>query len=332
MVQQLKPRQSANYMPKRVIIDTDPGVDDAMAIQFAFNSPELEILGLTTVFGNAHVDVTTSNTLRLVELGGHNYAVAKGADRPIRGEFTSGAAIVHGEDGQGNTWAPQASMSIINLNAEDFIIDQILSNPEEVTIVTLGPLTNLANAATKAPEIIGQVREIVMMGGNAFCPGNATPSAEANVLSDCDAADFVLGLNWPITMVGLDVTHKTILTGSLLDEIANISSTPLHRHVSRAYKYYRDFFQKTNKIDGTFVHDSSVIAYLIDNSLFQRKRYPVRVETTECISRGKTWPSSGESDHEESNKLLPWRDRPHVNICVDVDSKRLIDLLKSRLF
>ncbi len=318
-------------MATKIIIDTDPGVDDAMAIQFALGSEEFEIVGLTTVFGNVDIDTVTTNALRLLHLANRNdIPVAKGASKPLNREFSGGVPFVHGNDGQGNTWKPVSPLFPIKSTAVEFIIETILKFPNEITIAAIGPLTNLALAIEQQPEIQNFVKEIVIMGGNAFCSGNATPAAEANILSDPEAADAVFGAAWPITMVGLDVTHKTILRKDVLSELSKFDS-PINQQVTSAYIFYQDFFIKTNKIEGTYVHDSSVFAYLINKQLYKTIKCPIRVETIESISRGKTWPSLGESDHEEGDALVPWKNRPKINICVDVDSDGVLELLKNRL-
>lgn len=315
----------------KIIIDTDPGIDDSMAIQMALASKEFEILGLTTVFGNVDIHLATINALRLLDLANRpEIPVAKGASTPFKGKFMGGVPFVHGKDGQGNTWQPQSNISHVSIAADEFIIEQVLKFPNQVTIAALGPLTNLASALSKKPEIQNLVKEVVFMGGNAFCAGNATPAAEANMLSDPDAADMVLGASWPITMIGLDVTHKTILSKDILEKIAEFDS-PLNNHVIKAYQFYLDFFMKVNKLDGTFIHDSSVFAYLINKALYKTVNYPVRVETQDGMSKGKTWPSIGESDHEEGKALQPWKNRPKVNICIDVEAQKVVDLIQSRL-
>lgn len=316
---------------KKLIIDTDPGIDDAMAIQMALNSQELDIIGLTTVFGNVDIEQTTVNALRLLDLAGRNdIPVAKGAVHPLKGRFSGGVPFVHGDDGQGNTWNPPSTNSPIGTRAAEFIVENILKYPEEVTLATLGPLTNIAKALALEPRIQKLVKEIVVMGGNAFCEGNATPAAEANIYSDPEAADVVFGADCTLTMVGLDVTHKTLLSKDDIIEISSVES-PLSRQVMHAYKFYQDFFKRVNKVDGTFLHDSSVIAYILNPKLYRTAAYPIRVETKECLGKGKVWPSVGTSDHEDRPALLPWNNRPLVNVCVDVKANEVIELLKSRL-
>ncbi len=315
----------------KLIIDTDPGIDDSMAIQLALASKEFEILGLTTVFGNINVELATINALRLLQLANKvEIPVAKGASKPLKSEFSGGVPFVHGDDGQGNTWQPPGCLSPISTPADEFLIEQVLKFPKQVTIAALGPLTNLAIALSKEPEIQKLVKEIVFMGGNAFCSGNATPAAEANMFSDPDAADLVLGAKWPITMIGLDVTHKTIISKEALEKISEFDS-PLNNHITKAYQFYLDFFRRVNKIDGTYVHDASVFTYLIDRTLYKTVTYPIRVETQDCLSKGKTWPSLGDADHEEGEALQPWKNRPKVTICVDVNSEKVIALMQKRL-
>lgn len=315
---------------RKIIIDTDPGVDDGMAIQLAFNSKEFEILGLTTVFGNVSVELATINALRLIHIANRKVTVSIGASNPLKGVFKDGVPFVHGQDGQGNTWAAKSPLLPNDASASEFIVQQILKHPKEVTLIAIGPLTNLALALELNPSIAELVHEVVIMGGNAFCSGNATPAAEANILSDPDAADIVFGANWPLTMVGLDVTHKVFMHNTILEKIAEIK-TPLNAYVASTFPFYRDFFMKTNKIEGIYVHDSSAIMYCLNPGLFKTIQCPVRVETRNCISKGKTWPSLGDADHEASELLKPWEGRPKINICVDVNAVEVIDIITRRL-
>ncbi|NAS12631.1 nucleoside hydrolase [Poritiphilus flavus] len=315
----------------KIIIDTDPGIDDSMAIQFAFASGAFEILGLTTVFGNVSIDITTTNALRLLDLLDRSEVpVSKGAANPLEGVFGGGVPFIHGDDGQGNTNKPPSKNKAISLPAHEFIIEQVMKFPNELVLVALGPLTNLALALRQKPEIQHKVKEVVLMGGNPFCPGNATPAAEANILSDPLAADEVLGAEWPVTMIGLDVTHRTLLRRSDFDEITQ-NPSPINKHVTSAYLFYLDFFKRANKIEGTYLHDASVFAYLMRPDYYTTENYPVRVATHEGVGRGKTWPSVGDTDQEEREALKPWKGRPKINICVDVEGEKVIELLKSVL-
>ena len=316
---------------KKIILDTDPGVDDAMAIQLAMSAPELEIIGLTTVFGNVPIDLTTENALRLIDLGKRSdIPVVRGADGPLQGSFSGGVPFVHGDDGQGNLWAPRSSLQPHPGTAHDFMIEQILKFPHELTLLTLGPLTNLALALRKQPQIAALVKEVVIMGGNPFCPGNATPVAEANILCDPVAADEVLGAAWPMTMIGLDVTQQVLMRDAVLDEIAGIPGE-LNQHVAAAHRFYRNFFARANGIQGIFVHDSTALIGVIHPEYLQMQSFPIRVETAEVISRGKTWPALGDTDQESSEGWNAWRGRPHVQVGVGVDAESVIREIVRRL-
>jgi inosine-uridine nucleoside N-ribohydrolase len=315
-------------MTYKIIIDTDPGVDDAMAIFLALCSPELEVIGLTTIFGNVTTEMATTNALRLLEIAGRtDIPVAKGADDPLTGPFGGPVPFVHGDDGQGNIFLPPPTSHAVDQSAARFIVEQVMSHPGEVTLVPVGPLTNIALALRLEPRIAQQVREVVIMGGNALGPGNATPSAEANIHNDPEAADVVFGAPWSVTMVGLDVTHQVIISDTQLAEYGQMQN-PLGQHIARIVPFYRDFFHSRSGIDGIYVHDSSAVAYLLDRSLFKTEAWPVRVDRTQDISRGKTWPSIGNTDHINLN---PWRDRPRVTVCVGVDSARLIQMAMQRI-
>jgi inosine-uridine nucleoside N-ribohydrolase len=314
-------------MPRKIIIDTDPGVDDAMAIFFALRSPELELIGLTTIFGNVHTDLATINALRLLEIAGRSdIPVAKGADSPIATPFGGPVPFVHGDDGQGNTFLPLPQGKAVDKSAAQFIIEQVMAAPGEITLVPVGPLTNIALALRLEPRITQHLDEVVIMGGNALCPGNATPAAEANIHNDPEAADVVFGAPWPVTMVGLDVTEKVLMTDTQLASFAGMNN-PMAQHVAKIIPHYRDFFNRVDGIGGIFVHDSSAIAYLLDRTLFKTRQWPIRVDTTSSVSRGKTWPKIRPGELEVDD----WTGRPPVNVCVEVDSQRLIELELSRM-
>lgn len=315
-------------MARKIIIDTDPGVDDTMAIFFALRSPELDVIGLTTIFGNVRTDLATTNALRLLEIAGRtDIPVAKGADDPLAGPFKGPVPYVHGDDGQGNASFPAPQTRAVDQSAAAFLVERIMAAPGEITLVPIGPLTNIALALRLEPRIAQHAREVVLMGGNALSPGNATPAAEANIHNDPEAADVVLGAGWPVTMVGLDVTHKVNLTPEHIARY-EASPDPLAQHVARILPHYRAYFERTNpEMRGIYVHDSSAVAYVIDPTLFETKQWPVRVET-QGFSRGKTWPATGATD---SPVPAAWQNRPRVNVCVAVDAARLIALETERL-
>ncbi|KAA3643021.1 MAG: nucleoside hydrolase [Chloroflexi bacterium] len=312
-------------MARKLLIDTDPGIDDAMAIFYALNSPEFEVIGLTSIFGNAYTEICTQNALRLLEIADRTeIPVAAGADRPLTVEFKGPADFVHGANGQGNANLPAPKIQPINQSAAEFIVDQIKQHPGEVTLAPLGPLTNIALALLLDPTIVDDIHEIVLMGGNAFVPGNASPAAEANILNDPEAADIVFGMQCPITMVGLDVTEKVYMSPEVLDHITSFDN-PESQHLAKILPFYHDFFTGRRGEPGIHVHDSTVISYLLDPALFTTVKHPIRVATS-GISRGKTWPAVGLADVES-----PWSGRRDINICVDVNAAKVIEMELDRL-
>ena len=311
--------------PQKIIIDTDPGIDDSMAIFFALSSPELEVIGLTTVFGNVHVDLAATNALRLLEIAGRtDIPVARGAANSLVGDYGNPPAFIHGDDGQGNVHLPPPAGTPVAQSAAQFIVEQVMSAPGEITLVPIGPLTNIALALRLEPRIAQNVKQVVLMGGNALVSGNSTPAAEANIHDDPEAADVVFGAGWPITMVGLDVTTKASMTDEQLQSYGR-SNNPMAQHLARITPFYMDFSKRVNGVGGLLVHDSTAIAYLLLPDAFTTKSWPVRVET-QGMSRGKTWPLI-----RPNHRATYWNNRPLVNVCVDIDSSRTIALELSRV-
>ena len=311
-------------MSRKIIIDTDPGVDDTMAIFFALCSPELDVIGLTTIFGNVHTELATRNALRLLEIAGRtDIPVAHGADDALTGPFEGPVPFVHGTDGQGDIFLPDPAGAPVNMSAAQFIVEQLRAHPGEITLAPVGPLTNIALALRLEPRITEWVDEVVLMGGNALVPGNASPAGEANIRNDPEAADLVFGADWPVTMVGLDVTLKVHMTPEDIAEYEH-HGNPMSDHITRVLPHYRDYFESNYPAKGIYVHDSSAIAYIIEPSLFETKRWAIRVGTG-GLGRGKTWPAFGQ------HILPPWKDRPLVNVCVDVDGARLVQMEAERL-
>lgn len=311
---------------RKIIIDTDPGIDDTMAIYFALRCPELDVIGLTTIFGNVHTPLATTNALRLLEIAGRSdIPVAKGADDPLAVPFGGPVPFVHGEDGQGNIFLAPPTTSAIEMPAAQWIVEQVMKHPGEITLVPIGPLTNIALALRLEPRIAQHVRDVVLMGGNAIVPGNATPAAEANIHNDPEAADIVFGAGWNVTMIGLDVTHRVHMNRAHIEQYGRLG-TAMTDHVMKILPVYQEYFEKAYGIDGMYIHDSSAIAYLIDPTLFKTQHWALRVETT-GFGRGKTWPAI--SEHETAPTA--WTGRPRVNIAIEVDSERLVQLEYQRM-
>ncbi len=311
-------------MPRKIIIDTDPGVDDTMAIFFALCSPELEVVGLTTIFGNVHTELATKNALRLLEIAGRSdIPVAPGASDALTSPFEGPVPFVHGADGQGGINLPDPAGKALDISAAEFIIEQLRAQPGEITLAPVGPLTNIALALRLEPRITEWVDEVVLMGGNALAPGNASPAGEANIRNDPEAADLVFGADWQVTMVGLDVTLRVHMRPEDIAEYER-HGNPMSDHIVRILPHYRRYFESNYEAEGIFVHDSSAIAYVLDPSLFKVRRWPIRVGR-QGLGRGKTWPATG-------GRILPaWEGRPLVNVCVDVDGRAVVELEAERL-
>ncbi len=308
-------------MPQKIIIDTDPGVDDTIAITTALRSPELEVLGLTSIFGNAVTETTTQNALRLVELEGHDsIPVARGSEVPLLMELEGIASDVHGRDGMGNTNLPAPKGKPIEKSAAEFIIDTVRAYPGEVILAPVGPLTNIALALEIDPGIASLIKKIVLMGGTVSVTGNISPVAEANIYHDAHAADIVMQASCPVVMVGLDVTEQVIMTPQYFEELfkAENPATNLIKRILPVYQEYHDRFRGMG--GSTHTHDPSAIAYLIDPDLFKTKSVPVFVET-QGHCKGKTtadW-------HKQ------WESRVDTEVCMEVNSSGVLDLIKERL-
>lgn len=308
-------------MVKKIIFDTDPGVDDTMALTFALRSPEVEVVGVTTVFGNAAGAVTAQNALRIVELEGHGHIpVARGADTAVVLPAMELGTMVHGDDGMGNTNPPPPKGKLLDMHAAEFIVETVLANPGEITLVPVGPLTNIALAMRLEPKIINQVSEVVLMGGAAHVPGNITPLAEANIYHDPHAAQMVFSADWQVTMVGLDVTHQVVMDNAYFDRLlaAHNPSVDLIRKILPCYRGYFDSSYGAN--GAIFTHDPSAVAYVIRPELFQVQKAPVVVETEgRCM---------GKTIVDERNRWVNYR---ATNICIGVDAQGVLDLYLERL-
>lgn len=310
-------------MPKKILFDTDPGVDDAMAILYGLHSPELEFVGFTTVFGNTHVETTTLNALSLVELEGRSdIKVAQGAGKPyVRPEPYYGHRF-HGVDGLGGARdsIPMPVGKAIDSPAAQFIVETIMSNPGEITLAAVGPLTNLALALRLDPRIVENVKEVIVMGGTAYRPGNVSPVAEANISNDPHAANLVFSAAWNLTMVGLDVTTRAIMTPEMIAEITG-AGTPASDLLKKILPLYQDAHHLTDGMGGAInTHDPSAIGFMIDPSMFITQRIPLYVET-----QGKC---AGFTVPDPRHK---WKESVEVNVCVDVDSPRLLKMICDRL-
>lgn len=313
-------------MSKKLIIDTDPGIDDAMAILFALSSSELNLLGITTVFGNVNVNLTTQNALRILEIARRrDIPVAKGAEHPLTGVFKEPSDYVHGEDGLGNTHLPGPKGSAVSRTAAQFIIEQVRKYPGEVTLAAIGAWTNLALALQQEPSLVHLVKQVVLMGGAFRTNGNINPAAEANVYADPQAADAVLTAGWPVTVVGLDVTSKVIMSDDQLTFLRD-KSPRYGEFIYRITRFYLEYYLRYRSSQGINVHDPSVIAWLLKPELFESVAGAVRV-ATDGLARGKTILD----EHGQWAKPNQWLDKPKVVVCVGVDAQGVVDLFMGKI-
>ena len=306
----------------RIIIDTDPGQDDAVAILLALGSPEeIDVLGITCVAGNVPLELTSRNARMICELAERpDVPVYAGCDRPLGRDLVT-AEHVHGKTGLDGPELPEPQMPLQAQHAVDYIIETLRSEPEgSVTLCPLGPLTNIAKALKRAPDIAGRIREIVLMGGAYFEVGNITPAAEFNIYVDPQAADIVFKSGIPIVVMPLDVTHKALVT-----QPRNEAFRTLGTHVGIAVAQMTEFFERFDKEKygsaGAPLHDPCVTAYLIRPDIFTGRQINVEIETDSELTMGMT--------------VADWwgvTDRPANALFIgDLDADAFFGLLTERL-
>ena len=285
-------------MPRKIIIDTDPGQDDAVSILLALASPEdVEVLGIVAVAGNVPLHHTARNARIVCEVAGKvDVPVFAGCDAPLQRKLVT-AEHVHGKTGLDGIELPDPKMPLQDRHGVEFIIETLRREPSgTVTLCPLGPLTNIATAFQKAPDIVSRVQEIVLMGGAYFEVGNITPAAEFNIYVDPEAADIVFKSGTPITVMSLDITHKALVTH---DRVAAFEA--LGTHVGKVVASWTHFFERFDVAkygsEGAPLHDPTVIAYLIQPELFTSRFINVEIETQSELTLGMTvadwWGVSG---------------------------------------
>jgi purine nucleosidase len=274
--------------PLPIIIDTDPGQDDAVAILLALASPELEVLGITAVAGNVPLALTEKNARKICELAGRpDVRVFSGAIRPMLRNLVT-AEEVHGKTGLDGPVLPEPAMPLQDQHAVDFLVDTFMSNPAgTVTLCTLGPLTNVALALVREPRIASRIKQIVAMGGGYFEGGNVTPAAEFNIYVDPQAARLVLESGIPITLIPLDCTHQALTTSKRVEAFRSMKNRS-----GPATAAMLDFFERFDEnkygTDGGPLHDPCVIAWLLKPELFEGKLVNVSVECESDLTMGMT--------------------------------------------
>lgn len=263
-------------MKHKIIIDTDPGIDDAMAIHMAFADQRLDVIGLTSIFGNVTTNRATRNALRLAEMAHYRTIVAPGEPVPLIRAPEPPADFVHGAEGFGTIPAATPAGGADSRSAAQFLCESCAAAPGEITICAVGPLTNLAAALRLDSNIVRNVKSVVIMGGSYAYHGNVTGCAEANIWNDPDAADRVFAADWDVTMVGLDVTERTQCTP---DDFAFLASRSPHigGFLNEAANFYFDFHQSKTGIRSCFMHDPSAILAITDTHLFGFEVVPMAV-------------------------------------------------------
>jgi len=268
-----------------IIIDTDPGQDDAVAILLALASPELEVLGITAVAGNVPLALTEANTRRICEVAGRtDIAVYAGADRPLLPPLIT-AEYVHGKTGLDGPDLPAPTMKLQKQHGVDFIIESLCAG--RATLCALGPLTNLALAFARAPEIVQNIDEIVLMGGGYFEAGNVTPAAEFNIFVDPHAADIVFSSGAKITVMPLDLTHQALTTRARVAAFRTIG-TKTGEVVADLLDFFERFDVEKYGTNGGPLHDPNVIAYLLEPEIYQGREINVTIETASELTMGMT--------------------------------------------
>ena len=273
--------------PTKIILDSDPGHDDAMAILLALGNPKIELLGVTTVGGNQSLDKVTYNARAVLEAAhATDIPVHAGADRPIVRPLKV-AAAVHGDTGLDGVELPEPTRPLDPGHAVNWIIDTIMNaEPKTITLVPTGPLTNIALAVRMEPRIVNRVKEVLLMGGG-YHVGNCSPVAEFNVATDPEAAHIVFNESWPITMVGLDLTHQALCTPEVQSRIDAIG-TDLSKFASGLMDFFREAYKNNQDFVDPPVHDPCTVAYLIDPSVVATRRCPVDVEIHGALTTGMT--------------------------------------------
>jgi len=324
----------ANAAAKKIIIDTDPGTDDAMALMLALNSPELDVRAITVVPGNVVLQQGLDNALRMMSLANRcDIPVAAGAEHPLFQKLTT-AEFWHGKNGLANIELPPSKCKVDGRFAPDLIIQMVHAAPHEITLVPIGPLTNIALAVEKDPTIVPLVKEVILMGGS-ISGGNVNAAAEANIANDPEAAQIVFQAGWPVTMVGLDVSNKTLFTKKQLDQLGQAHG-PVSDFIYSVASYLIDLSAKYG-FSGTAMYDPLAVGVAIDSTLVTAPAMHVDVETRGDFTRGET--VANRQGYIERNVLhgdhyvIEGLDRLQANVKVgtEVDANRFLEMYVARV-
>jgi purine nucleosidase len=324
--------------PRKVIIDTDPGTDDAMAIMLALNSPELDVRALTVVPGNVTAAQGLENALRMVSLANRcDILVAGGAQHPLFQKLVT-AEFWHGKNGLANVELPPSKCKKDPRWAPDLIIEMVHANPHEITLVPIGPLTNIALAIEKDPSIVPLVKEVVIMGGS-IAGGNVNAAAEANIYNDPEAAQIVFQAGWPLTMVGLDVGDKTLLTRKHIETLKR-NPGPESDFIYKVADFLIGLSEKFGEL-GTPMYDPLAVGVAIDSTLVKAPAMHVDVETRGEFTRGETVANRRGAIERNVLHHFPDGDRyviegvdkvePNAKVCTEVNAEKFLQMFVSRI-
>lgn len=311
----------------KVLFDTDPGIDDAMALLFLHRHPQIELIGITTVFGNASIETTTRNAQFLSREWGISAPIARGAGvtlDPSRPEH-HWPTLIHGKNGLGDIDVPDTvDVPLDSRPAHQFIIDTVRAQPGEVTLIAVGRMTNLALALRADPDFAALVKEVIVMGGAFDVNGNTSPAAEANIHGDPEAADLVFTAPWKATIVGLDVTMKTVMTSGFLAQMATTGGKPVEL-LSEISQLYIEFY-KHRVGDGMVVHDSCACVYLVAPELFETRSGAIRV-----VCGGI---ADGQTIQKPDGRRFPpgdWDGLPSQIVCTGIDADKVLEVIRKAI-
>ncbi len=318
---------------KKIWLDTDPGIDDTVAMAMLFETDkQVEVIGVSTVHGNVSVKNTTRNAQILLEASGKQHLlVSRGSSEPLGVPLELGA-FVHGDNGLGNMPLPSPKMPENPITAPQAIIDVILAHPHEITLMPIGPLTNIAMAYLLEPKIAALVKEVVIMGGAVHCPGNITPAAEANFYHDPHAAQIVVRAGWPIVLAGLDVCAFGNIPQALLDKICT-AKKPLTPFIAGALPHFQGFLETIGYSQSAYFPDALASGYLLDPDIYTWEEVPLYV-ATEGTCRGQSIPvPTGKwfEDLEDTRKFHADSNIAPVKVLLKVDTKKFLALMEKLL-
>ena len=319
--------------PYKVIYDTDPGVDDAMALYFALAHPAIDVLGITTTFGNVTVEQAAINALYLTAIAGRNIPVTLGVAKPSGKPAEEPPVHIHGADGLGNLFArAPCNRQLDPRSSAQFIVDMARTQPGDITVVAVGPLGNLSLALQLEPRLPQLLREVIVMGGAITEPGNVSPVAEANVWNDPHAADQVFTAGCKLTMVGLDVTHQVRVPLSMVERIAtrhqHVATDTLLHAVGFYARFYTGLYAHVAQEPGCFAHDVLAFIYLVQPDLFTLAQGAIRV-ATEGLAQGQTIMNRRAFIHYPQ---AGWeKEQPLTQVCMQVDAAQSVQLFSDTL-